>query len=451
MTPLRQQMIDLMVLKGYSPKTQKSYLYAVEKVARHFGRSPDTIDVGELERYFLYLLTEKGLASASVRLIVNGMRFLNNQVLQRPARDFLVRYPKRAQRIPELLTRDEVHRILSHTRSLKHHTLLATCYAAGLRVSELVHLRVRDIDSARDLVHIRSGKGNKDHQLNPWVQLHPEVLYAVLFKAVWHTLRSFGDDPKRLDGQLGMTAVLHTWGQNLSQHVHLHCLIPGGAYHREHDEWHSARSTYLFPVKALSRRYRGRMVSELRQAYDEGLLSQLTDAAGVERMMASLMETPWVVFARSTCQHSDTVLTYLARYTHRIAISNNRLETVDEENVVFRYKDYASGGTIKRMRLQGEEFVRRLLLHVLPHGMMRIRHYGFMANCCRRKRLEQIRHCLELDAIEGEDTIVAAREGRGYPIKDVETATTCPRCRRGILLIVGEIEAGFRRCCEAVM
>ncbi len=290
------------------------------------------------------------------------------------------------------------------------------------------------------------------HQLNPWVQLHPEVLYAVLFKAVWHTLRSFGDDPKRLDGQIGMTAVLHTWGQNLSQHVHLHCLIPGGGYHRERDEWHPARSTYLFPVKALSRRYRGRMVSELRQAYDEGLLSRLTDVAEVECKLASLMETPWVVYARSTCQHSDTVLAYLARYTHRIAISNNRLEMVGENDVIFRYKDYASGGTSKRMRLQGEEFVRRLLLHVLPHGLMRIRHYGFMANCCRRKRLEQIRHCLEVDTIKGVDTVVLKREGTVYPAMDLRAITTCPRCHQGSLQVVGEIETGRpRRCCDAVM
>lgn len=196
MTPLRQKMIDLMVLKGYSPKTQNTYLYAVEKVARHFGRSPDTIDVGELESYFLYLLTEKRMASASVRLIVNGMRFLNNQVLQRPARDFVVRYPKRPQRIPELLTRDEVHRILCHTRNLKHHTLLATCYAAGLRVSELVHLRVRDIDSPRELVHIRAGKGNKDREV-----ILPESL-LLLLRRYWRFYRPtvplfYGQDPRK--------------------------------------------------------------------------------------------------------------------------------------------------------------------------------------------------------------------------------------------------------------
>lgn len=189
MTPLRKKMIDVMVLKGYSPSTQSTYLYSVEKVARYFHRSPDTIDPGELEQYFLYLLIEKNMASASVRLVVNSMRFLNTHVLQRPAQDFVVRYPKRAQRIPELLTRDEVQRILAQVSNPKHYTLLATCYALGLRVSEVVHLQVRDIDSARELVHVRAGKGNKDRTVilpdsllkllrQYWLRYHPrDILF----------------------------------------------------------------------------------------------------------------------------------------------------------------------------------------------------------------------------------------------------------------------------------
>lgn len=157
MTPLRQKMIDTMVLKGLSPATQQAYLYAVAKVARHFHRSPDCIDVGELERYMLHLLTEQHLAAASVRLVVNGMRFLNHQVLQRPPAVYAVRYPKRPQRIPDLLTRDEVGQVLAATTNLKHATMFATGYALGLRVSELLHLKVVDIDSTRHWVHIRQG------------------------------------------------------------------------------------------------------------------------------------------------------------------------------------------------------------------------------------------------------------------------------------------------------
>lgn len=162
MTPLRQKMIDTMVLKGLSPATQQAYLYAVSKVARHFKRSPDSIDVGDLERYVLHLLTDQHLAPASVRLMVNGMRFLNHQVLQRPAPVYAVRYPTLPQRIPALLTRQEVAQILAATANLKHATIFATGYALGLRASELLHLQVADIDSTRHWVQVRQGKGGKD-------------------------------------------------------------------------------------------------------------------------------------------------------------------------------------------------------------------------------------------------------------------------------------------------
>ncbi len=165
MTPLRRKMIDTLVLKGYSPRTQESYLYAIAKLAKHYRRSPDELDVGEIERYFLFLLQERKLAPASVRLCVNAVRFLFTQVLQRPLEHCVIRYPKTPQRIPELLSRAEVHLIVSHCRNEKQQTMLTTCYGAGLRVSELIQLRVRDIDSEREVLHIRQGKGARDREL----------------------------------------------------------------------------------------------------------------------------------------------------------------------------------------------------------------------------------------------------------------------------------------------
>ncbi len=274
------------------------------------------------------------------------------------------------------------------------------------------------------------------HALNGWVQCHPETMYAVLFRVVWHTLRQFGRDAKRLDGDLGMTAVLHTWGQDMGQHVHLHCLIPGGALSRGGSEWHPARSTYLFPVKALSRHYRGLMVSELRRAYLAGELSRLVPET-VDPTLNALMAKSWVVYARGTCRHSDSVLGYLSQYTHRIAISERRLRSVDTKTVVFDYKDYAAGGQRKVMRLQGEEFVRRFLLHVLPPGLMRIRHYGFLANCHRRRKLKQIRRCLSESATKGRTNkpAIDARPGIAGTMSR-EQLNSCPRCRQRSMHVV---------------
>ena len=259
------------------------------------------------------------------------------------------------------------------------------------------------------------------HELNGWVQLHPEVIYVLLFKTVWKTLKAFGVDRKRLNGKLGMTAVLHTWGQNLSQHVHLHCLIPGGAL-GDDKHWHPAKSTYLFPVKALSRHYRGNLVSALRKRAKAGKLSRVTNLHAVDAVLDQLMQKDWVVYSKHCMDRSDTIIGYLSRYTHRIAISNQRLIDMDQERVRFNYKDYRDDQS-KVMALDYPEFIRRFLMHVLPKGLMRIRHYGLLANRCRQKSLNLIRKILATPApAKSENT---GNEPATYP---------CPKCHKGQLI-----------------
>lgn len=228
------------------------------------------------------------------------------------------------------------------------------------------------------------------HDLNGWIEVHPEAIYALLFETVWATLSAFGADPKRLDGQLGMTAVLHTWGQTLVRHVHLHCLVPGGAI-TAGGAWNPARSTYLFPVRALSRRFRGGFVSRLRRAIDTGRLPRLRDRAEVDRVLKTLMGADWVVYSKPCVSRTATVVDYLGRYSHRIALSDNRLLGFDGESVELSYKDYRNEDRRTVMTLRGEELLRRFLLHVLPKGFMRVRHFGFLANRCRARRLPAIR------------------------------------------------------------
>jgi len=185
MSPLRQKMIDTMILKGFAARTQQTYLYAITRLARHYHRSPDQLDVGDVERYFLFLLREGKLAPASVRVSVHAVHFLFAQVLQRPLEHCVIRYPKKPQRIPELLSRGDVQLILSHCSNTKQQTMLATCYGAGLRVSELVNLRVRDIESEREILHIRQGKGARDRELI----LTPALLQ--LLRRYWQVYRPF--------------------------------------------------------------------------------------------------------------------------------------------------------------------------------------------------------------------------------------------------------------------
>ncbi len=259
------------------------------------------------------------------------------------------------------------------------------------------------------------------HELNGWVQLHPEIIYALLFKAVWKTLKAFGADRKRLNGKLGMTGVLHTWGQNLSQHVHLHCLVPGGAL-TDDNHWHWAKSNYLFPVKALSRHYRGNLVSALRHSAGEGLLHRVTRTNEVDQVLDQLMQKDWVVYSKHCLNRTDSIIGYLARYTHRIAISNQRLIDINRDQVRFSYKDYKTDQH-RVMALHPSEFIRRFLMHVLPKGLMRIRHYGILANRCRQVSVNIIRKILITPAPENTENTIS--EPATYP---------CPKCRKGQLI-----------------
>ena len=269
------------------------------------------------------------------------------------------------------------------------------------------------------------------HSLNAWVQLHPEVMHRLLFQSAWHTVHSFGRDPKRLGGEMGMSAVLHTWGQNLSQHVHLHCLVPGGAL-GDDGRWRAARSNYLFPVRALSRHFRGYMVSVLRKAANAGELHRVTRPGELDDRLNALMATEWVVYCKDCLEHTPSVVDYLARYTRRIAISNARILAVDDRQVTLRYKDYRDHDRRKQLVLDGQEFVRRFLLHVLPKGLMRVRHYGFLANRCRRRRLAQIRR-----ALAASEPAPAA----DHTADDPDPLSTCPQCRKPSMRVIGAITA----------
>lgn len=265
------------------------------------------------------------------------------------------------------------------------------------------------------------------HALNDWVELHPRELYGLVFETVWATLSAFGADPKRLGGQLGMTAVLHTWGQTLTRHVHLHCLLPGGAFTPE-GHWRAARSTYLFPVRALSRRFRGGFVSRLRRAITRGELGRL-DPAQIDTRLEELMGLEWAVYSKPCLGHTETVVDYLGRYTHRIGLSDYRLRTFEAGHVQLDYKDYRKAGAHGVLTLSGEELIRRFLLHVLPRGLKRVRHFGFLANRCRSERLIAIRMALQNPEPTDSARDDASNDSRfdGYP---------CSKCAKGRLRII---------------
>ena len=226
------------------------------------------------------------------------------------------------------------------------------------------------------------------------------TVYAILFKAAAETLRTIAADPRHLGAEIGVVAVLHTWGQTLQHHPHVHCVVPGGGLSPDGTRWVACRPGFFLPVRVLSRLFRRLFVEHLQRAFDRGELGFFGDLAGLAhpdtfaRRMRALRRDEWVVYAKRPFGGPDQVLAYLGRYTHRVAIANSRLVGITDTAVAFRWRDYRHHGKAKVMTLKAHEFIRRFLLHTLPDGFHRIRHYGFLANGHRAAKLARCRALL---------------------------------------------------------
>lgn len=227
------------------------------------------------------------------------------------------------------------------------------------------------------------------------------LLYELLFAAASETVREIAADPKHLGAQVGLLLVLHTWGQNLHYHPHLHGIVTGGGLScdrrgqlEESPVWRSCRPGFFLPVRVLSRSYRGKYLAMLRGAYEQGKLHGFADRQGFDSWLSALYGKEWVVYSKPPFGGPEVVLKYLARYTHRVALSNRRLLSCQDGRVTFTYKDYADSSKVKKLTLDVEEFLRRWVQHVLPKGMVKIRHYGLLANRCREQKLALCRKLL---------------------------------------------------------
>jgi Putative transposase/Transposase zinc-binding domain len=237
-------------------------------------------------------------------------------------------------------------------------------------------------------------------ELNPLVLMNRKVLYDLLFRAASETLLVLAQNPKHLGATVGMIGILHTWGQNLRDHPHLHCIVTGGGLSADGGRWVSCRKGFFLPVRVLSSLFRGKFLDLLKECFQSGQLvfpgqlSSLQDPRKFETFRRPLYHKKWVVYCKPPFNGPQGVLQYLGRYTHRIAISNNRLLTIRDGQVSFRWRDYKDQNRQKTMRLQAEEFIRRFLLHVLPARFVRIRHFGLLANRNRKDNLSVCRQLL---------------------------------------------------------
>jgi hypothetical protein len=285
------------------------------------------------------------------------------------------------------------------------------------------------------------------HELNPIALCNKKVLYSILFKAVSETLLAFGRN--NLGGVPGFIAILHTWEQRLLDHIHLHCVIPGGVLSEDKTKWIRTKDNYLFNVEALSMVFRGKFIDYLQKACAKGDLkfpggiAKYAAEAGFSDLIRCLWSKNWVIYSKKPFAGPEQVLEYIGRYTHRIAISNNRIIDVRDGKVTFTYRDRKNDNALRLKTLQAGEFIRRFLLHVLPAGFMKIRHFGFLSN---RRKKENVQLCRKLI---GDNTPAPQRKKKTAGELMLELTgkdiTKCPCCGKGSMRIVIEMPYPSRR------
>jgi predicted Zn-ribbon and HTH transcriptional regulator len=280
------------------------------------------------------------------------------------------------------------------------------------------------------------------HELNPIILSNKRTTLNILFAAVNETLQAFAKDPQwRLEGRLGFISVLHTWSQTLIDHFHLHCLIPAGALSFTKDRWIPAKDTFLFKITSLAKEFRKRYLKLLVKAYlkDELIFTKKTAILeqNFQPFIDSLSKTRWIAYAKRPFAGPEQVLEYLGRYTHRVAISNNRIISIDNGRVTFTYRDRKRDNEIKEMTLDADEFIRRFLLHVLPKGLIKIRYFGFLAHTNKKKEIPLIRRLIDPDATLPEKIKETICEMM-LRLTGIDI-TCCPKCKRGKMIKIRKL------------
>ena len=263
-----------------------------------------------------------------------------------------------------------------------------------------------------------------------------KLVYDILFKTSSETLQTIAKSEKHLGAEIGFLSVLHTWDQRLRHHPHVHCIVPGGGLSMEGDRWISSRSDFFLPVRVLSRLFRGKFLARLRAAFDAGDLRFSGTTEAFRELLRDCRDKEWVVYAKAPFGGPEQVLKYLARYTHRVAISNSRILAVDGDHVVFRYRSDAKTNRHTTMRLSGVDFLRRFLQHVLPKGFVRIRSFGFLANAHKREKLGLCRALLGAASDGAEPTTAPTQTGDEDLTLD--DPNVCPHCG-GEMIDIGEL------------
>ena len=278
-------------------------------------------------------------------------------------------------------------------------------------------------------------------QLNSLALFNKKEIYSILFKAVSETLLELAKDKKHLNANIGFTTILHTWGQNLMFHPHIHCIVPGGGLSLDNTKWIKSKKKFFIPVKVLSRKFRGKFLYYLNELYLDNKLkfpkdiSELTSRNTFNLFKDNLYKKEWIVYSKAPFSSAEYVLQYLGRYTHRVAISDNRIIKVDNEKVIFKWRDYRDKNKEKIMFLKPSEFIRRFTMHILPDRFVKIRHYGILGN--RNKKLK-FKRCLEIFRVKPKEFEILSSAELFFKLTGIKIGK-CKNCEKGNLINIGKI------------
>ena len=400
---IQEKMKLNMKLKGFSQNTIDRYLGEVKQFVKYFMRSPDILREEDVKEYLHYLIKVKEYSRSKVILAYSGLKFLYVNTLNVSWFEHRIPILSKEKKLPIVISRDKIIKIFNCARTVRDKNIFQLIYSSGLRVSETLNLKVDDIDSDRMIVKINSAKGNKN-----------------------------------LGAKVGFTAILHTWGQNLSYHPHIHCVVSGGGLSSDRS-FIQCKKDYFIHVRILSALFKGKLLDMLKSAYKK---DDITYDGNFYGLISKAYKKDWVVYAKSTFNKAKHVVKYLGRCTHRIAISNQRIKKISDGKVSFSWKDYKDKNKTKLMTLSAEEFIHRFLLHVLPKGFMRIRHYGILSSRNVKTAIPQCRQILGVT-----EPPVKAKETWEESLLRITgiDITKCPQCKLGSYMLVSSFKADFIR------
>ena len=284
-------------------------------------------------------------------------------------------------------------------------------------------------------------------QLNPVVLANPRCLYNILFKAASETVITLCKDPKYLGSLTGMVVVLHTWGQNLMTHPHLHCIVPAGGWNDKQGKWNPSSKKFFIPVKVMSRIFKAKFMALLRKEHVSGNLkftgevSHLAQSSGMKLLVNDLYAKDWIVYCKKPFKNAGQIIEYLGRYSHRVALTNHRIQHADSDQVTFRVKDYKNRSKITTLSLHPEEFIRRFLLHVLPEGFCKIRYYGLFA--CRNRSTVLLNCKKNIGFARYKSRLAGLNWVQMLVVLTGKNFSVCPACQKGKMTFNGEL-AAFR-------